>query len=108
MQSGKSFPAKELQVLVATEAKERELVARTLILCFYFKSEDILCIKLLYSTVSSIWIVRATEVPDNFHCVEFKIEIDQVLICKCLLIIKNGRDEIDKNGVFKIIEHFQI
>ena len=38
--------------------------------------------------------------------VQFKIEIDQVLICNCL--IKNGRDEIDKNGVFKIIEHFQI
>ena len=24
------------------------------------------------------------------------------------MLIKNGRDEIDKNGVFKIIEHFQI
>ena len=45
LQSGKSFPAKELQVLVATEAKERELVARTLTLCFYDKSEDISCVK---------------------------------------------------------------
>ena len=49
---------------------------------------------------SSIWIVRVRNAPDNFHCVEFKMEIDQVLICKCL--IKNGRDEIDKNGFLKL------
>ena len=45
LQPGKSFPAKELQVLVATEGKERELVAYMLTLCFHKKSEDILRIK---------------------------------------------------------------
>ena len=35
LQTGKSFPAKELQVLVATKAKERELVACMLTLCFH-------------------------------------------------------------------------
>ena len=35
LQTGKSFPVKELPVLVANKAKERELVACMLTLCFH-------------------------------------------------------------------------
>ena len=84
------FQPRNFKFLQPRRPRKRELVACTLTLCFYYKSEDILCMKQLY-----IWIVQAREVPDNFHCIEFKIEIDQVLICKCL--IKNSRDEIDKH-----------
>ena len=60
LQTGESFPAKELQVLVTTEAKERELVAYMLTLCFHSKSEDILCIKYLFAVYHSWFQLDST------------------------------------------------
>ena len=54
---------------------------------------------------SSIWIVQAKEARDYFHCVEFKIKIDQVLICKC--VIKKIAGKKSTEMVFNW-KHFQI
>lgn len=102
LQSGKSFPAKELQVLVATEAKEKGTRSPHFNLVFLLQIRGHFMYKIHVAVHnSSIWIVRARKAPDNFRCVEFKMEIDQVLICTCP--IKNSRDKIDENGVFKVI-----
>ena len=43
-----------------------------------------------------MWIVQAKEARDNFHCVEFKIEIDQVFICKSLVKKKIAGEKLIK------------
>ena len=100
LQSGKSFPAKRLQVLMVTEAREKGTRSLHFNLVFLLQIRGHFMYKIHVAVHnSSIWIVRAREAPNNFHCVEFKMEIDQVLIYKCL--IKNSRDKIDKNDVFR-------
>ena len=53
-----------------------------------------------------MWIVPAQEARENFYCVEFKIEIDQVLICKCLIKKKIAGKKLIKLAFN--LKHFQI
>ena len=87
---------------MATEAKEKGTRSPHFNLVFLLQIRGHFMYKIHVAVHNnSIWIVRARKAPDNFRCVEFKMEIDQVLICICS--IKNSRDKIDKNGVFKLI-----
>ena len=62
LQSDKSFRAKEFQVLVATEAKEKGTHSAHLVFLLEMPSDGghftVQKSCLLYTTISSIWIVR--------------------------------------------------